>query len=183
MDGIKDVIELDVIKLLEYLNEIIQTSSPIPFTGKVMVNKEEVSKVINDMIINLPDTIKKAEWILQQKDRILKEAIDEAKQIKIEKLNSLEKKIDNIDITREARNRADQIIALAQRDAKAIRLGARDYADQLLSNIDKEIFNHGQKMVNIIAKDVEKFIENFNEEVNSTSKSINTNLEQLRNMK
>lgn len=183
MDEIKSVEKLNITEVVEYLEEIIATSSLVPFTGKVMVNKTEVVDAIKKIEDNFPEEIQKAQWVLEQKDRIIKEAIDEAKQIKIEKLNSVEQIIDNIDLVREAKNRANQIIALAERDAKAIRLGARDYADQLLSNIDKEIFNHGQKMVNTIAKDVEKFIENLNEEVNNTSNNINSNLEQLRNMK
>ena len=54
---------VDVIKLLEYLQETIESASSIPLTGKVTINKKESLEVIDRVINCLPDEFKKAKWI------------------------------------------------------------------------------------------------------------------------
>ena len=49
----------------------------------------------------------------------------------------MKKNVENHDIVKEAKARANN--CLAQRDAKAIRLGSREYSTEILSQIDKEI--------------------------------------------
>ena len=62
-------------------------------------------------------------------------------------------------LVREAKVRAQEIIASAQRDAKAIRLGARDYADEILSQLEKEIETKGEGNGRSMKDDLDKFIQ------------------------
>ena len=75
-----------------------------------------------DQIINyLPDQLKKAEWVINEKDRILTEAQREFEMQK-ETVEIMKQNVENHDFVREAKMRANERIALAQRDAKAIRI-------------------------------------------------------------
>lgn len=174
---------MDVIKLIEYLQEIIDTSSKVPMTGKVMVDKKEVLEVIDKILNCLPAEFKKAQWVFEEKERILSEAIREAETLKKENVELLKRQIENHDITKEAKNRAQEIISSAQRDAKVMRLGARDYADEVLSQLEKEVNEHSEKMLNSVKDEMEKFLISINSEVNSTSNMIRENINELRNMK
>jgi len=174
---------MDVIKLLNYLQEIIENSSKIPITGKVLVDKKEAMDVIDEIINYLPDEFKKAQWVVEEKERILSEAIREADSIKKESVGMLKKHIENHDITKEATTRAEQIIAAAQRDSKSMRLGARDYADEVLSQLDKEITFKGQEMMVNLKGDMGIFMESVNSEVQNTSNTIRSNIKELRNIK
>jgi cell division septum initiation protein DivIVA len=174
---------MDVIKLLNYLQEIIENSSKIPITGKVLVDKKEVMDVIDEIINYLPDEFKKAQWVVEEKERILSEAIRESDSIKKESVGMLKKHIENHDITKEATARAEQIIAAAQRDSKSMRLGARDYADEVLSQLDREITCKGQEMIVNLKGDMEVFMDSLNSEVQSTGNTIRCNIEELRNIK
>lgn len=174
---------MEVIKLLEYLQEIFETSSKVPVTGKILVDKKEVLSIVDQIINYLPDEFKKAQWVVEEKERILGEAIQESSTMKKESLDILKKQIENHDITKDAKIRAEEIIASAQRDAKSMRLGARDYADEILRQLEREINERGQNMVSNIKKQVENFVECLSDEVTSDLDTIRENIKELRGMK
>lgn len=174
---------MDVIKLLEYLQEILDTSSKIPMTNKVMVDKEEVSDIIDQIVNYLPDEFKKAQWICEEKERILKDANEQAEMIKKESLDMIRKKINNHDYVKEANIKAEEIVSSAQRNAKTIKSGARDYAIELLLNLEQEIDSKHKAMLNNMKKDLESFMINVDGNMSNTTKILKQNIEELRSMK
>lgn len=174
---------MDVIKLIEYLHEIVETSSKVPMTGKVMMDKKETLEIIENIVHHMPDELKKAQWVIEEKERILTEAIQEAENLKKENLNILKKQIENHDITREANIRAEEIIASAQRSAKSIRLGARDYAKEILSELDAELTNRKNQLLENLKGDLEKFVLDLERNINLQTNEIKNNIKELRDMK
>lgn len=174
---------MDVIKLLEYLQEIIESSSKIPVTGKAVINKREILDIIDQIINHLPDEFKKAEWICDEKERILVDAKVQAKIFEEETIDKIKRRVEKQDLVKEAQTRAEEIIASAQRDGKIMRLGAKDYADEILSQLDKEIETKGQLMLHKIKDDVQSFLIDLQGEVTDTTASIRENVKELRSMK
>jgi F0F1-type ATP synthase membrane subunit b/b' len=173
---------MDVIQLLEYLQEIIDSSPKVPITGKIMIDKKEVVDIIEQIVNYLPDEFKKAQWVLGEKERILAEANKQYDGVKKETMEMLKKQVENHDITNEARVKAEEIIASAQRDAKAIRLGARDYADEILCQLDKQIEAKGEAMVVSIKSNLDNFVETIVDDMKNTTETIRDNIKELRNM-
>jgi F0F1-type ATP synthase membrane subunit b/b' len=174
---------MDVIQLLEYLQEIIESGPKVPITGKIMIDKKEALDIIDQVVNYLPDEFKKAQWVLGEKERILEEANKQYDSVKRETMEMLQKQVENHDITNEAKVKAQEIIAAAQRDAKAIRLGARDYADEILCQLDKQIEAKGEAMVLSVKENLDKFIESAVEDMKNTSETIRDNIKELRNMR
>jgi cell division septum initiation protein DivIVA len=174
---------MDVIKLLEYLQEIVESSSKIPVTGKAVINKREVLDIIDQIINHMPDEFKKAQWVCDEKERILVDAKNQAKIFEEETIDKIRRRVEKQDLVKEAQTRAEEIIASAQRDAKIMRLGAKDYADEILSQLDKEIESKGQLMLHKIKDDVQDFLISLQGEVTHTTTSIRDNVKELRNMK
>ena len=174
---------MDVIKLLEYLQGIIESSSKIPVTGKAVINKREILDIIDQIINHLPDEFKKAQWVCDEKERILVDAKKQAKLFEEETVDKIRRRVEKQDLVKEALNRSEEIIASAQRDAKIMRLGAKDYADEILSQLDKEIELKGQKMLHEIKSDVQDFLILMQGEVTNTTTSIRENVKELRGMK
>lgn len=174
---------MDVIKLLEYLREIIETSAKVPMTGKVVLDKKETLEIIEKVIAYLPDELKKAQWIVEEKERILGEAIQEAENLKKENLILLRRQVENHDITKEANSRAEEIIASAQRNAKAIRLGARDYADEILNQLDGEIADKSNQMLINLKNELQQFLTDLESNIDLRTDSIRENIKELRDMK
>ncbi|WP_443659079.1 ATPase [Clostridium algidicarnis] len=174
---------MDVIQLLEYLQEIIDSASKVPITGKIVLDKKEMLEVIDQIINYMPDEFKKAQWVLSEKERILAEAREEYDNIKGQTVEMMKKQVENHDITKEAKIKSQDIIAVAQRDAKSIRLGARDYADEVLCQLDEEMKENSKKMMENVKKDVEDFMKNLSEDLSQNSSTIRENIKELRNIK
>jgi vacuolar-type H+-ATPase subunit H len=174
---------MDIVSLLEYLEEIIETSSKVPMSGKVMVKKKEALDIIDQIVNYLPEEFKKARWLCEEKDRILSEAIQESDRIKTENLQTLKKQIENHDITREARLRAEEIESQAQKNAKAMRLSARDYANGILTQLEVEINDKGQEMLKGLKGEMESFLKQLEAEINLKGNTIRNNINELKEFK
>ena len=174
---------MDVIKLLEYLQEIIESSSKIPVTGKAVINKKEVLDIIDQIINHLPEEFKKALWICDEKERILVDVKKQAKIFEDETMDKIKRRIEKQDLVKEAQTRAEEIIAAAQKDSKTMRLGAKNYADEILSELDKEIESKGQQMLHKVKDDVQEFLIALQEQFTDTTDSIRENVKELRDMK
>ncbi|MDP4090812.1 MAG: ATPase [Bacillota bacterium] len=174
---------MDVIQLLEYLQEIVENAPKVPVMGKVLVDKAEVLDIVDQIINYLPDEFKKAQWVLGEKERILGEASKEYEAVRKETMEMMKKQVENHDITKEATIKAQELMALAQRDAKTIRLGARDYADEILCQLNKELEKKISIMVQAIHVDMEKFVQDIATNITGTTNTIRENIKELRNMK
>ncbi|HLR34222.1 MAG TPA: ATPase [Tissierellales bacterium] len=130
---------MNVIDLIDELEEIIESGSPVPFSNKVMLDKEDLFEIIKEVKLRLPDEIKQANWIKEEKQRILAEAQKEADTIVDEATTHLEELIEEDEITRNAKERAEEILTTTQNNAKDIRLGAMEYADNILMNTQENL--------------------------------------------
>lgn len=174
---------MDIISLLEYLEEIIETSSKVPMSGKVMVNKKEALDIIDQIVNYLPEEFKKAKWVCEEKERILSEAVQESERVKTENLQMLKKHIENHDITKEARLRAEEIESQAQKNAKAMRLSARDYANGILSQLEFEINDKGQEMLKSLKDEMESFVKQLESDISLKGNTIRSNINELKEFK
>ena len=68
---------MKVLDLLAEIEEIVDTSSGVPLTGKIMVDANELLQIVSDIKDALPDDIQQAQWIKNERDRILGEAKSE----------------------------------------------------------------------------------------------------------
>lgn len=130
---------MSVLKLLEELEDIIESGSSIPFAQKVLIDKKEMLEIIKDIRIHLPDEVKQAQWIREERQRILAEAQQEADTILEEANNHILSMIDQSEITKQANSRAEEIIGHAQNSAKEMRLGAKDYVDSILESAQQSL--------------------------------------------
>ena len=69
---------MEIFTLLETLEDIMERSRSIPFTEKGIVDKEEVLEIIKEIRLKLPDELKQAKWVKEERGRILEEAQREA---------------------------------------------------------------------------------------------------------
>ncbi|MBS4536095.1 ATPase [Clostridium sp. D2Q-14] len=150
---------MDLLKLLNEIEDILEESSTIPLSGKSLVDRHELLEIIKEIRIKLPDEIKQAEWIREERQRILAEAQKESETIINEAKLHIEEMIENDEITKKAKERSDEIISKAQNNAKDIRLGAKEYADELLKTVQGELASF-EKEIGTLIKTLE---ENRNE--------------------
>ena len=127
---------MELFTLLETLEEMLEESKAIPFSGKCVVEKDEILNIIKEIRIKLPDELKQAKWVKEERQKILVEAQKEADEIVKEAENRIISMIDEHEITRKAYEQKAQIIETANEMSREISKGTKDYADNLLGNIE-----------------------------------------------
>lgn len=131
---------MEILTILETLEDLVERSTSVPFSGKCLIDREEVLEIVKEMRLKLPDDIKQAKWVKEERQRILLEAQKEANNILKDAENKIASLVDEHEITKQAYEQANEIIASAQKNAREMRLGAREYADGVLSKVE-EILN------------------------------------------
>ncbi|BDR75401.1 ATPase [Clostridium tetani] len=173
---------MDVIKLLEYLQDIIETSSKVPMTGRVVVDRKEILDVIDRIINELPAEIKKAQFICDRKEKIIEEGERERDRLQKESLEMFRERVNQHNITKEAEIVARDIISSAEADAKSIRLGARDYTHDVISSLEKDVLRYREKLMDNIKEEMEKFVHSLENDFKDTTKILQNNLKELEQM-
>lgn len=130
---------MDILNLLERIEDIIEEASKFPLSNKVMIDKDEILEVINEIRLKLPDEINRASWVAKERQRILNEAQQEADEL-IEKVKEQQKYlIEDNEITKQAQKFANQLIEEAEIKANDMKIGAYNYSDEILSKLQEKI--------------------------------------------
>ena len=72
---------MEIFTLLDELEDILDRSRNLPFSAKTVVNKEEILDLLKEIRLKLPDELKQAKWVKEERQRILVEAQKEADDI------------------------------------------------------------------------------------------------------
>ena len=120
---------MEIFELLETLEDIIEKSRNVPFSSKGIVDKEEMLDLIKEIRLKLPDELKQAKWVKEERQRILVEAQKEAE-------NRIISMIDEHEITRKAYEQKKEIIENANERSREISNGTKEYADELLAHTE-----------------------------------------------
>jgi cell division septum initiation protein DivIVA len=130
---------MDILQLIDRLEELFNTSRPIPLTHNVIVDEDKFLDIIDQMRISVPEEVKKAQQVFSQKDRVMAQAQEEANrtlQLAREKADSL---VEKEALVLDAQRRAGQIIDQARMDAENIKTGADQYAMDALMGLQTEL--------------------------------------------
>ncbi len=127
---------MEIFTLLETLEDMLDRSKTVPFSDKCIVDKEEILEIIKEIRLKLPDELKQAKWVKEERQRILVEAQNEADEIIKEAENRIISMIDEHEITRKAYEKKVEIIETANEMSREITKGTKDYADNVLSGIE-----------------------------------------------
>lgn len=128
-----------ILQLLEVIEDILDGSSTLPFTGKVMVDKDELYEIITDIRLKLPNEIKQSKWVIEERNKILIDAQKEAENILKDADEKISKLVDENEITKRAYEQAEEIIESAKQNSREMRLGAIDYVDEILSAVEGKV--------------------------------------------
>ena len=127
---------MEIFTLLETLEDIMERSKGVPFSGKAIVDKEELLEIIKEIRLKLPDELKQAKWVKEERQRIIEEAQKEADGIVKEAENRIISMIDEHEITRKAYEQKAEIIETANEMSREISKGTKDYADNVLMELE-----------------------------------------------
>lgn len=122
--------------MVDRLESLINKSWHIPLTSRIFLDEEELLDIVDQMRIVIPDEVKEASRIQQDKDRIVTRGQEEADRIISLAQEEAYRLIGESRIVEEAKIRSQEIVDKALEEAKGIRAGADDYAAEVLQRLD-----------------------------------------------
>ncbi len=164
---------MDIDYLIDRLEALIQTGKRVPLSNKVMLDEQECYGLIDQMRAVVPEEIKAAKRTLNDRERILDEADDTARQIieqaeqerrmMIEQEGLLVEAERQRDImlaeatqeTYELRNHAQTLYDDAVNQTQEMREGANQYAMQVLQELETLLDKH----LNVVRNGLTNFVQ------------------------
>lgn len=128
---------MEIFTLLENVEELLETGTKVPLSTKVLVDKDELREIIEEIRMKLPDELKQAKWVKEERQRILMDAQKEADNIVKETETKIISLVDDHEITKQALAQKEEIIESADKVAREISTGTREYADALLERLEE----------------------------------------------
>lgn len=128
---------MDIQHLLDRLETLLSDSRRIG--GKLIVDAQRSWDLIDQMRISIPEEVKQAQRVNQERDRIIAQAKEEAGRIIELARQEATKLTDEHHIARQAEDLAATIEARARRDAKGVQREADEYVIEVLAMLDADL--------------------------------------------
>ena len=114
---------MDVIEIINEIEDVVEGAKTAFLSNKVAVDKEEILELISELRLKLPDEIKQATWIKEERERILNEArLDGEKVINDAKVE-LSKLLSEDSVMVEAKSQAQKLMTETKDKSKQMTLG------------------------------------------------------------
>ena len=133
-------------QIIEEIEEYVDSCKFQPLSStKIVVNKEELEELLRELRMKTPDEIKRYQKIISNKDAILADAQSKADAIiadaKTQAQVMQQAYAQSNELLENTNQQAQEIMDNATTDANNIRMGALQYTDEMLANLEK-IMSH-----------------------------------------
>ena len=150
---------MDIAGRLQQLEEIVQEAKSMPLSSSVLINKDEVLEMIQQMQEDLPDEIKQARWIVKDREELLAKARGEGdrliEQAREEQLRMARKE----EIVARANEEAERILAETDDKTRSMVEEAEDYVDAKLAQFEialRKILEDSQAATKALARTLDQ---------------------------
>ncbi len=132
---------MDIQHLVDRLEDLVDEGRHVFGTKYTVVDEERALEIIDQMRISIPEEVEKAARTVQQRDRVLAEANEEAARIVQQARQHSEDLIDDQEMVKQAKVRAEYVIEQARIEADKITQEADGYVLTQLSQLEQQ-FTH-----------------------------------------
>ncbi len=143
---------MDIQHLLSKLEAVLLEAKKVPGTKMRLVDTERCFQIIDQMVLAIPEEIKKAQRIEQEKEHIIARAKEEADRLRALAREEAQRYAEDSTVLAIAKNMADSIQERARKEAEQMRAEADQYALEVLTRLRDEVAHILQVISNGIQK-------------------------------
>lgn len=125
--------------VIDEMEQVILAAKKVPFSSKVVLDADVLLQMVDRLRQETPEEILEAGWVISDKERLLAAAEEQARQVLDQARARVEEMTGETEIAAKAREQAQGIIEEAKKVAREIRVGATEYADDLLGRIERQL--------------------------------------------
>lgn len=121
---------------LRQLVEIVEVARSVPMSSTVMIHREEVLDLLDDVLAHLPDELRAARWLLKEREEFRAKAHREAEEIIADAKSHVARMVQRTEVVKAANQHAQQIRDEAEQASRQMMREAEDYCDQKLASFE-----------------------------------------------
>ncbi len=130
---------VDILYLLDQLEEVLGGGSRLPLTSRTLVDEQEILDILDQIRVSIPDELKSARRLTQERDQVVADAHAEADRILRDADSQAIERVAEHSLVRTAEMRAADIEERALRQAADIRREADAYAYRVLQKLRDQV--------------------------------------------
>ena len=146
---------MDILYLVDRLENLIASSRRMPLFNQIMVKEADILNIIDQMRTAIPEEIKQARRINQEKERILAQAQAEANKLVAQAQEKAEEAVHREGLLRLADEKAEQIKVEADAYVAETLRALRDHLTSIEMDIDRSILSIEKGLASLELPDAE----------------------------
>ena len=146
------VITIEILALVDRLEKLVNEGWRVPLSTKTVIDENAVFDIIDQIRVSVPQEIKRANELLQEREKVLATASEEGERVIEQAREHALRLVDEHEIMAAARAEVEGIRAQARRETEEVRKGADDYAVGVLSDLESNLASLLQTTANGLAK-------------------------------
>ena len=171
---------INVENCLRSMEQLIDEAKSVPFSTKTLMDTEELSRLIEDIRLNMPEEITQAKRIAQERRDILDQAQLEAQDIVNKARQRADLMVEEHQITKEAKSAAEDIFRQTKAEADALLTASKQHADEITRRAEKwssDIMKNASSYVETIIRDTDETLTKSVNDIRVLRKSVKEALE------
>ena len=130
---------MEILQLLDRLESLVSTGTRLPLTSRALVDEQEFVDILDEIRAAVPEEVRQAKRVSQEKDKVLLQAQSEADKIINAARDEATRILDEDHLIRAAREQADAYVQEAIQRAEEVRRGADEYALAALDGLEDQL--------------------------------------------
>ncbi len=130
---------MDILYLVDRLENLLASSPKMPLFNQLLVKESEILNIIEQMRTSIPDEIKLARRIIQEKERILAQAQADASTLLARAREESERAIKREGLLQAAGERSQELVREAEAHAERLKVEADAYAAETLRALHEHL--------------------------------------------
>ena len=118
--------------LVQRVIDVINAARPMPLSTSVMVSRDEIIELLEAALLELPDEVREARWLLKEREDLLSKARVDAGLVIEEARTRVAQMPQRSEVVRSAERKARQMVEQAESQARRRQHEVDDYCDQRL---------------------------------------------------
>src|SRR5437660_8376283 len=123
---------VDILYLVDRLENLIASSKRMPLVNQIILKEADILNIIDQLRTTIPDEIKQARRIIQDKERVIAQAQAEASVLLARAREETEQAVNREGLLRAAEARSQEIVQRAEMQAEQIKNDADAYVIETL---------------------------------------------------
>jgi cell division septum initiation protein DivIVA len=127
---------VDASKKIDEITAVIEGARSMPMSASCLVNRGELLEMLDEVRRLLPDELRDAQHVLQDREDVVAQGRREADQLLAEARAERDRMVAETEVAEQAARAAEQIVADAHRQSDRMRAEVDEYVDAKLAHFE-----------------------------------------------